>query len=376
MRIFFEADSIANSRMSGIGHATLEMIMEFDRRASNGGIKVTAIVPFGRKKFVEKTYGWRNVSVKQLPPGFKYINYALTRTSLPIPVDFWYGKGLYIFPNYKNWYTLFSRSITFIDDVAFKLFPETIQPRNLAYLNANFKRWLRRADMVVSISRQSTKEVETAFPELKGKVKTVYLGVDQSIFAPQTKETIEKIRQKYAIDQDYFLVLGNIEPRKNIDRLLEAYKMYVDKVAERTQLVLVGGDGWNHGAALKTIKTMKNEGYNILRPEVYVEDEDLPMLYSGARVLVCVPIHEGFGLPPLQAQACGTPVIVSDIPVFHETIEPKTATFVDPYDVEAIASALIASKAYQERRQSNVRKDLTWKNTADALLAIAEEPKG
>lgn len=306
-----------------------------------------------------------------MPPGYKYINYLLVRTSIPVPVDLLFGRGLYIFPNYKNWYVPFSRSITFIHDIAYKLFPDTTHPKNLQYLNANFDRWLKRADRIVSISQQSTREIEEIFPEAKGRIETIYLGVDRKEFYPRNSSEIRDTLQEYGIKRDYFLIVGNIEPRKNISRLLDAYRRYADKASSPAQLVIVGGDGWKNESIIQQLNKLIKEGYSVYRPKKYVADTALPMLYSGARALFHVALHEGFGLPPVEGQACGTPVVASDIPVLREVLSPENVTYVNPNSAEEIAQAMLDSRPYQQKRRSTVKQNLTWENTVEHLLSFA-----
>lgn len=370
MNILIEADSIALEKMSGIGHTVIEIISGLSKSIVGTRHKLTIIVPYGRKSYVQK-YGWKNVSIRQLPPGYKYVNYLLTRTSLPIPAELFFGRGVYIFPNYKTWYAPFSRSITFVHDVAFQLFPETVHPKNLVYLRANFTRWLKRTDGIISISKQSASEIRQFFPEVNNKITTIYLGVDRSIFFPRQKKDIAKTLIKYGVCKDYFLVVGNIEPRKNTMGLLDAYKVYADTNASVAQLVIVGGDGWKNQKILERISALTAEGYNIYRPKKYVIDEDLPMLYTGARALIHIALHEGFGLPPVQAQACGSPVIVSDLAVFHEILTPQTATYVQTDRMQTVVDAMEQVGPAQSGRKSSVKQRLTWDSTVRQLLAFA-----
>lgn len=368
--MFIEADSVASKKMSGIGHTTLEILNALDRKIVNQKLQVTAIVPYGTKKYVLK-YGWKNIKVRQLPPGYKYVNYALVRTSLPIPVDLLFGRGVYVFPNYKNWFVPFSRSITFIHDVVFKLHPETTHDKNLVYLNDNFPRWVKRTDGVVSISNQSAREVAAVFPSVKDKIETIYLGVNKATYFPREKKEIADTLTKYGIEDDYFLAVGNIEPRKNILKLLEAYKLYADNTTSAAQMVLIGGDGWKNKETLEYIENLTEKGYKVYRPKQYVEDEDLPMIYSGSRSLIHVAIHEGFGLPPVQAQACGAPVIVSDLAVFHETLSAVTATYVDYKNAQDIALAMQLAPSVLNGRKSSLRKGFTWDDTVNRLIKFA-----
>lgn len=368
MRIFIEADSVAMDKMSGIGHTTLEILNSLDRKANELKLDIVAIVPFGKRKIIKTRYNWKNIRIKQLPPGYKYVNYALTRTSLPIPVDLYFGMGIYVFPNYKTWYTPFSKSYTFIDDIAFKLFPQTTQPQNFKYLTVNFDRWLKRATQFVSISNQSKNEVQKAFPITEGKIKTIYLGVDPDEYHPKSQSESDSVVEKYGLNRNYILSVGNLEPRKNIMNLLEGYRLFSDNHRVAPQLVLVGGEGWKDEETLIKIQSMLEAGYDIYRPSKYVVDADLPALYSGAKALVHLAIHEGFGLPPLQSQACGVPVLVSDIPVFHETLNPKYSVYVKSSDVKKITIGLESVLKLNHPYKSVAKKELTWDNTTENLL--------
>lgn len=368
MQIFIEADSVAMDKMSGIGHTTLEILNALDKKIDSLNVKVYAIVPFGKKRVVANRYGWKNIHIKQLPPGYKYVNYALTRTSIPVPVDLYFGRGKYIFPNYKTWYTPFSQSYTFIDDIAFKLFPETTQSQNLKYLLVNFERWLKRATKFISISDQSVKEIQKIFPITAGKIETIYLGVNPEVYKPKSSEEYDSVISKYGLRNDYILSVGNLEPRKNIANLLDGYRIFADTNPNAPQLVLVGGDGWKNETTIAKIQTMIKEGYDIYRPSQYVQDADLPALYTGARALVHIALHEGFGLPPLQSQACGVPVMVSNIPVFHETLHDEYAVYVDGLNIKEIAEGLESVLVIKHASYSVAREDLTWDNTAQNLL--------
>ncbi len=368
-RIIIEADSIVANKMSGIGHTTLELIRELENFTDK--FKITIIVPYGKKQVVEK-YGFKNVLVRSLPPGYRYVNYALTRTSLPIPVDIIYGRGIYIFPNYKTWWLLFSRSVTFVDDVAFKIYPETINPKNLAYLNANFDTWLKRSNKIITISRSAKKEFEKFFPLYRNKVETVYLGINPLVFYPRDKNEISKVLNKYNFPNKSFLFIGNLEPRKNILNLLEAYSSYCVISKIKLPLLIIGGDGWKNNDIHKKIKDLQKTGHKVIVPDRYVSDDDLPAIYTSATALVHVAIHEGFGLPPLQAQSCGTPVIASNLSVFHETLKKENTYYVDPTNINQIANFMIKAEKQFSRNRIKNRTNLTWENTVMNLFKIID----
>lgn len=370
MRIVIEADSIVANKMSGVGHATLEMICALGKQLKGTKNKLIVVVPFGTKNKIpySKVEG---ATIRQLPPFYKYVNYALTRTSLPIPMDLLYGRGTYIFPNYKNWYVPLSRSVTFVHDVAFKILPEATNPKNLAYLNANFSRWLKRTDTIVAISGESSREIATYFPQYANKIKKIYLGIDDKMFYKRKSDEVSAALKKYTIKSNFFVYVGNIEPRKNLLTLLDAYKEYIDTAKNDTQLVIIGGDGWNNDNIMKRMQQLISEGYNINRPSRYVEDADLPAIYSGCRALVHVALHEGFGLSLVQAQACGAPVVASNLAVFKETLNDEKLFIVqDSHDAHEIAESMKRASLAGHSR-SPYRTELTWSNTAKKLLLVA-----
>ncbi|HSX00430.1 MAG TPA: glycosyltransferase family 1 protein, partial [Patescibacteria group bacterium] len=295
--------------------------------------------------------------------------YILARTSLPIPVDLFLGRGVYVFPNYKNWFVPFSRSITWVYDVAFQKYPETVRSKNRRYLQRNLKRWLSRTNKVLTISNVSAKEIGQYYPDSKKKVEVVYLGIDPETYYPRPQVEVQAIARKYKLPEEYFLFVGNIEPRKNIGTLLEAYKEYSDRVKDPTPLLLVSDGGWDSEPVLQRVVELQDQGYKIIGPLSGVPDESLPALYSGAKALLLMAIHEGFGLPPVEALACGTPVIVSDLEVFREVLPREHVTLVSPMDEVALSKALLAVSG----KHFLGRSAFTWDLTVTSLLEASKE---
>lgn len=382
MKLIIEADSIAADRMSGIGHATLEMLQELNKLLAKGKLaKVTAVVPFGTKQKVAARHGLEHISFRSLPPGYRYVNYALTRTNLPLCADLFFGRGVYIFPNYKTWHLAFSKSLTFVHDLAFKIYPETINPKNLIYLEANFQRWLQRATKVITISENTAHEFDEAFPVYKNKVAVIHLGVSTEVYYRRPSNEITAVRKKWQLPKDYLLYVGNLEPRKNLVRLLEAYQMYYDNHTSARGLVVIGGDGWKDQPIKNKITDLQKQGYPVVHPRQYVPDADLPAIYSGAKGLVHLALHEGFGLTALEAMATQTPVLVSDIRVMHEVAGPA-ALFAKPTDTKAISAKIATLADDQTVRNRLVTagtkrvSSFSWKQTVGRLVKCAEQVTG
>lgn len=376
-RIFIEADSLASHRKSGVGKVCLELARQFDDMAADQSIDVTLIVPpYGRDEIAR--LGFKNITVKYFPHGYKYFNALLTRLSLPLPADLLFGKGLYIFPNFKNWWVPYSRSITYIHDAAFVVHPETVEPRNLDYLRGNIRRWLNRTDRIVTVSGTSSWELQGAFPAHKDKINYVYNGVNTAMFYPRPREEVLRVNKSLNLPANYFVYIGNLEPRKNLAVLLDGYERYHknSQVKRVLPLVIVGGGGWKNEVLLAKIAALQERGVQVIQPCRYVEDSELPAVISGSTALVHVPIHEGFGMTPLEALSCGRRVMVSDIPVLREVLSPvvEGIVFVNPVNVEAIANGLmeLSSTDSQPRDTIELVKKYPWKNTALDLIKIID----
>lgn len=368
-KIYVEADSISYSKMSGIGHATLELIKALSELTESHNLKISIIVPRSRLEIVNG-HGLKNVRVIALPL-YKYFNYLLVRTPLPIPVDLLLGRGTYIFPNYKTWYVPLSKSVMFAHDVVFKIFPQAVSPKNLTYMKKNFERWLKRSDKIVTISQASAADFKQYFPSYKSKLSVIYLGVDEDVFYPRPASEVERVRAKYNLPVSYFLYVGNIEPRKNIMAMLNAYEKYSQDNQEALPLILFGGDGWNNESIIDKIDKLNTAGFNVMRSSKYLADADLPAVYTGAIGLIHVALHEGFGLAPAQAIACGTAIIASDIPALREILS-KEVIFVDPKNINGIAEAF---KKVESGTQTKPYIFHTWRQTAKALLELTVKIK-
>jgi glycosyltransferase involved in cell wall biosynthesis len=206
------------------------------------------------------------------------------------------------------------------------------------------------------------------------KVTVILHGVDER-FSPQSEEDISIVRRLLGIkSQAYLLYVGNLEPRKNPHRLLEAWGMAQCSVPEEIELVVAGAQG--------SSRVFEKVLLGAIPPRVhftgYVPDEHLPALYAGSLALVYPSLYEGFGLPPLEAMACGTPVVTSASTSLPEVVG-DAAILVDAGDTRSIADGMIrivSSRALREdmRRRGFARvKGFTWERTARETLQVLLE---
>jgi glycosyltransferase involved in cell wall biosynthesis len=373
-KIFVDATSLTG-KVSGVGHNTLELVkgMAEDLR-NNDKFEIVLLIPFDKVKDLEKN-GAGGIPYKLIP--IPLIAYSiLWKLKLLPPLDIVFGKGIYIFPNFRNTPLIFSKNITFIHDVSFLRYPEFTEPRNLIFLKNNIRNWAKRSDVVATLSESSKKDLQEYLQVPKDKIEIISCGIDAKVFYHRPESQIINIKQKYNIDGDYLLYVGNIEPRKNLMKLLEAYEI-VTKTLPSLKLLIIGSDGWLNEAVISKIAELQHEGLGVMRPAVYVPDEDLPAIYSGALMLVHPAIYEGFGIPPLEAMACGIPVIVGNNSSLPEVVG-SAGTYVDIQSAKDISHAITNLIENKKARDELIKKGyvqsakFSWLKSANKLIAIAE----
>jgi glycosyltransferase involved in cell wall biosynthesis len=198
----------------------------------------------------------------------------------------------------------------------------------------------------------------------------------RKIFRPLAASETSAVRQRLGIRQDFILSVGTIEPRKNLLTLVRAFDRILRTTSLTPQLVIAGGKGWLMEDFYSFIRS-SGTGENI-RLIGYTSDYDLRALYSSCRVCVYPSLYEGFGLPPLEAMACGAPLITSQIPAITETVG-NSAVLVDPLNVEEIASSIVKlwSDPSERNRLSQAGIDraarFTWEQTAKLTFEVYRE---
>jgi glycosyltransferase involved in cell wall biosynthesis len=219
-------------------------------------------------------------------------------------------------------------------------FPYVTPKTSTTLENLVFRLWLpialHRADAVITISECSRNDIAHYLPVPKEKIFVIPIS-NSPAYRPLPAEAVQPVLAKLTIPMPYILYVGSLEPRKNLLRLLQAYAQ-LRQQDTRWHLVIVGARNfWKNAPVVETVEELA------LKPWVhftgFVEEEDLPALYNGADLFAFPSLYEGFGLPPLEAMACGTPVVTSNSSSLPEVVG-DAAIMVDPYDVDAIAGAM------------------------------------
>lgn len=263
------------------------------------------------------------------------------------------------------------RSVFTLHDLSFLTCPETHLPANRWFLRIAVPVFVRRADAVICISEHTRRDAVQHYGLDETKVFVVPEGVDDR-FRPVSDEQVAAIRARYSLPEDYILFVGTIEPRKNLIALLEAFRALRSEGREE-RLVIVGRKGWLHGATFARVRELGLEG-EVQFPG-YVADEDLPALYRAASVFAFPSLYEGFGLPPLEAMSCGTPVVCSDSSSLPEVCG-DAAILVAPRDIRGLTGALrrvLDDTALQrDLRERGVRQaaKFSWRHAATSTVSI------
>lgn len=373
-RFFIDASPLVDAHLSGVGHATYHLVKELSEdRAFTNTHEVVLVVSFGTTAQLSKWNFNAAVAPRSIPLPGRLSNWLIKHDALPW-MDLLLGRGVFLFPNFRNWPLLFSRSFTYIHDVAFARHPATVEPRNLAYLRRHVAGWIKRTTKVVTVSNSSKQEMIEEFGVDPAKIVVAHNGVDRTRYKRSDAQAIEATKRNLGIAGEYIIYVGNIEPRKNLVRLIDAYKSLPKSLTDRYRLVMVGSGGWLNEKIVDAIAQAQYDGYRIIRPLRFVEDNEVVDLYSGARCAVLPSFHEGFGMPVLEALACGTRVVAADLGSIHEA-GGDMITYCDPLSVESIAAALKQTvesepdEDFQSRAAQHVANH-SWKQTADIIKQL------
>ena len=272
---------------------------------------------------------------------------------------------LYHFPNFIIPPCARGKAAVTVHDLSFARFPQYAEAGNLKRIEKRFTLSLERADAIIAVSEFSKRELVEICGVSPDRVTVTSHGVR---IAP-------RLRPARPVPFPYFLFVGTIEPRKNLGTLLDAWRILKGRNGARWthRLFVVGRHGWRCTPAKEQAREKGVDADVIVLD--YVRDEDLPDLYGAAEALVYPSLYEGFGFPPLEAMACGTPVIASNAPAIPEVVG-DAAVLCDPRDAEGFAEAML-----RVRDDAALRTDLsarglaragrfTWERTARETLAL------
>lgn len=380
MNISFDAIPLISDRITGIGWCEAGQTMAmaklypennytysfFSRKDDH--IKMERIAPFAGS----------NINTQLVH--FSGYAYRAVSTFLPWSYSSFFGKASDVthFFNYIVPPGVHGKTVVTVHDMVYKAFPETVRGRTKFMLNTGLKSSMQRADIIVTDSEFSRTEILKYFPQHEKKLRVVPCGVDTEKFRPCNEpERIPEVKKAFGIDGEYFLYVGTIEPRKNLERLISAYSIFLGKIKTAApKLVLAGGKGWLYDSIFQKVQDL-GITENVIFTK-YVPAADMNPLMCGALAFVFPSIYEGFGMPPLEAMACGVPVLASDAASLPEVVG-DCGIICDPYSEESIAGGLYTLYSDSDLRTKLSKKgieralEFTWDRSAEILYDVYKE---
>jgi glycosyltransferase involved in cell wall biosynthesis len=323
------------SKLTGVGHYTLELAESLARVAP--GDQFTLITPQPASSSAAAQINRslpENLSHIQLKRGLK--NRHWWSIGLPLYLrqnsfDLFHGTN-YEIPLWWN-----RPSVVTIHDLSLLLHPGAHEPRLVRRARWRLPLMAQRAARIITPTQAIKNEVCSNLGITPEKV-VVTLEAPRKIFRRLDPAQTAEPRRRLGIENNFMLFVGTVEPRKNLERLVQAFEHILRSTSLSPQLVIAGGEGWLMDDFATGIKSRGLADRICLTG--YLNDEDLCALYSSCRVFVYPSLYEGFGLPLVEAMACGAPVVTSDIPSIRETVE-NSARCADPLSVDSLASAII-----------------------------------
>jgi glycosyltransferase involved in cell wall biosynthesis len=264
-----------------------------------------------------------------------------------------------------------ARTLLTIHDLTFLTYPDCFYPSLQRYLRRAVPRNLRRAHLVLADSQSTRRDLVRLLGVVPERVVVVYPGVSPR-FQPLPAAVCEAVRERLGLPPAFLLFVGTLEPRKNLVRLLEAFSHLVETTsgeAAQLALVIAGRKGWLYEDIFATLARLRLQSRVVFLD--FVDDADLPALYNLARLFIYPSLYEGFGLPVVEALACGTPVVTSHAASLPE-VAGDAALMVDPLDSRAIAHGIMQALEHSaELRAAGPRfaQRFCWEQSGRALLA-------
>ncbi len=269
------------------------------------------------------------------------------------------------------------RSVVTIHDCIHLMFPQYLPNRfALAYARTSIALAARQANRVLTVSESSKRDILRFVDTQPAKIDVIYNAYDERFAIEPEEEDMARVRERYQLHDEFVLYAGNVKPHKNLERLIQAFDLVRKQGLDHLKLVLIGDDISKYSALRRAVHQYNLHKY--VRFLGYMPEETLAVMYRLAGVFVFPSLYEGFGLPPLEAMASGTPVVTSNVSSLPE-VAADAAVLVDPYDPQAIADGIYRVLTDERLRHDLVRKGIaragmfSWEKSVRRVRAIYGE---
>ena len=296
------------------------------------------------------------------------------RLRAPLPIEVFAGRAAVLHaPDFSLPPTLGARTVVTIHDLAFMRHPEWSVPSLAAYLNRVVPHAVRRADAIIAVSQRTADDLVELLGVAPKKITVSHLGVDPAMQRVEDVQRLAEAEARYEVRRPFALAVGTIEPRKNFARLIAAFAQARAMPGGPAQLVIAGRKGWLYDDVFAAVERL-GVG-DAVRFLDYIPDGDLPALYTLASVVAMPALYEGFGIPVVEAMACGTPVVAGAAGSLPEIVG-DAGLLVAPEDVAGLAEALTRAASDEPLRQRLVAlgyervRRFDWDASARQHLAI------
>ncbi len=318
-----------------------------------------------------------NFSVRATRVPARALTIGWHKLNLPITVERFSGDSdIFHSPDFTLPPLRTPRGVVTVHDLSFLRLPQCADPGLRDYLTENVPRAVRRASRVLADSNNTKRDVVDLLHVPDDKVSVIHAGVEPRFRPVRDVEQLARIRDRYRLPEFFVLFVGTIEPRKNLGRLISAYSDLRRQAGLPHQLVISGARGWLYNDIYEQV-ARAGLTEDVLFPG-FIDDSDLPALYTLADLFVFPSLYEGFGLPPLEAMACGTPVIASDNSSLPEVLG-AAALLVPAEDTAAITDAMarVLGDATLRTRLADLGRAqatrFTWQSAARQLICAYQE---
>jgi len=365
MRIAFDARPLTENK-AGIGRYTDQLIRAIIKLApdneyflfSNRDIHFAAVE---NCHLIKKGGMMGNIWLQLVLPGLLK-TYGIDLLHSP----------MYLMPLATNLPTVIT-----VHDLVYRVFPETTNWKNRVALQAVLPCSIKKARRIIAVSENTRKDILKYYPNASPKIKVIPLGCDERYTMASDQDFDNPQNSLPGLPKHYILTVGTLEPRKNLVRLFQAYKLLRQNFPELKQkLLVVGARGWQFADILTELQTLGLSEQVILTD--YVPDEKMPLIYHRADLFVFPSLYEGFGLPPLEAMVMGVPVVSSAAGSLQEVVGDAALLF-DPYDINdmclKMAEVLSDPQRQEAMRLAGFRHagKFTWENAARKTLLVYRE---
>ena len=360
---------------AGIGRYCRELIRALARLDSGNSyvLLVAGRLPPAESEALRADFErYPNFAFRSLLLNERWLNRLWHRLQVPWPVEGFAGRlDLFHSPDFTLPPALRAKKILTVHDLSFLRVPQYADPRLREYLQTVVPRSVRQADLILANSQHTKEDLISCLRVPSERVIVVLPGVEARFEPVADEGELDRVRARYNLEKPFILGLGTLEPRKNFEGLIEAYHLLRSRTRIPHQLVIGGRKGWLYEGIFRRVEELGlGDAVHFLG---FVADEDLPALYTLADVFAFPSFYEGFGIPVLEAMACGTPVVASNAASLPEAVG-EAGLMVTPGDVEALAGAL--ERVLQDRplreeliaRGRERARCFTWERAAQELL--------